>query len=44
MVQLPLVAVEQLAERAAVTGDVGGQQFGVAAFVLDFSPKPTAGQ
>ncbi len=39
-VQLPVMAVEQLLEGVAVAGDVGRQQFGVAAFFLTFLPNP----
>src|ERR1700728_3190744 len=39
-VQVTPVAMEQLAERVAVAGDVGCQQLGVAALTLDVSPEP----
>jgi hypothetical protein len=33
------MATEQFAEGVAVTGDMGGQQLGVAAFLLDVSTE-----
>lgn len=38
-VQLTPMASEELAEGVAVTGDMGGQQLGITALLLDGSPE-----